>query len=156
MADIKTDLFIANLLQCGTADLQIIEDMNEDLLYEAIDYIREQEQGSEFGEYSGVTLGSIWVSAFYSALSEVESTLSDFHIHVSLSEHVQYYFNYLDTHIYIGDVEYFTEEVEMEYDTIPESSKEELREQHEVKNSTELIDFIKGSIEGYTGIAVAE
>lgn len=152
MTNLNNDMFIAMLLDCGTADLVILEDMNEDLLMDTVESIREH--GNDFDE-SGVTLGGIWLTAYYNTLNTIENTLAEYDIDIILDEHVEYFFNFLDTHIYINYEDQFKEELKEKIESISTNKQEEMLENLTVRTEEELFLYITNEITKYMGIIVA-
>src|SRR5690625_595786 len=152
MTNLNNDMFIAMLLDCGTADLVILEDMNEDLLMDTIESIREH--GNEFDE-NGTTLGSIWLTAYYNTLNTIENTLAEYNIDIILDEHVEYFFNFLDTHIYINYEDQLKEELKEKIESISTNKKEEMLENLTVSTEEELFLYITNEITKHMGIIVA-
>jgi len=145
MTNLNNDMFIAALLDCGTADLVI-------LLMDTVESIREH--GNGFDE-SGATLGSIWLTAYHNTLNTIENTLNDYEIDIFLDEHVEYFFNFLDTHIYINNEDQLKEELKEKIENISTDKKEELLENLTISTEEGLFTYITSEIEKYMGISVA-
>lgn len=150
---IKSDMFLAELLDCGTGDLSILENIQEDILEKAIDNIRVH--AGQLGDEK-LTLDNIWVNAFYEALGDTEGLLLEFEVRLYLNDFIDYDFNYIATSVAVTDSEYFSEQVEQEYDTLSKELQTSWIERYGVHNAEDLKQFIKDSVEELIGIHVAE
>lgn len=153
MSYIKSNVFLAELLDCGTRDLSILENIQEDTLEKAIDNIRVH--GGQLGDEK-LTLDNIWLNAFYEALSDTEDLLLEFGVQLYLNDFIDYHFNYIATSVAVTNSEYFIEQVEQEYDTLSKELQTRWIERYGVHNAEDLKQFIKDSVEELIGIHVEE